>query len=101
MHLIAGGRGKSQDFTALAPAVAERCRAVYLIGEAAREIAAALAGTEVPVEECGELSRAVAAASAAARAGDTVLLSPACASYDQFPNFEVRGDYFRALVEAA
>jgi UDP-N-acetylmuramoylalanine--D-glutamate ligase len=101
VHLIAGGRGKSQDFRALAPAVAERCRAVYLIGEAAEEIGRALASTNVPVHQCGELDGAVAAASAAARAGDTVLLSPACASYDQYPNFEARGDHFRALVEAA
>jgi UDP-N-acetylmuramoylalanine--D-glutamate ligase len=101
VHLIAGGRGKSQDFRELAPAVAERCRAVYLIGEAAEEIGRALAGTDVPVRQCGELAGAVAAASAAARAGDTVLLSPACASYDQYPDFEARGDHFRALVEAA
>jgi UDP-N-acetylmuramoylalanine--D-glutamate ligase len=101
VHLIAGGRGKSQDFTPLAPAVAERCRAVYLIGEAAREIDLALAGTGVPVEQCGELRRAVEAARAAARPGDTVLLSPACASYDQYPDFEARGEHFRALVEVA
>ena len=101
VHLIAGGRGKSQDFHELAPAVAESCRAVYLIGEAAREIGLALAVTGVPVEQCGELARAVASARTAARTGDTVLLSPACASYDQYPNFEARGDHFRALVEAA
>jgi UDP-N-acetylmuramoylalanine--D-glutamate ligase len=101
VHLIAGGRGKFQDFTPLAPAVAEHCRAVYLIGEAAEEIGAALAKSGVPVQQCGELDRAVAAASAAARAGDTVLLSPACASYDQYPDFEARGDRFRDLVEAA
>jgi UDP-N-acetylmuramoylalanine--D-glutamate ligase len=98
VHLIAGGRGKSQDFTPLAPAVAERCRAVYLIGEDAGEIELALAGSAVPVEQCHELSRAVSAAHAAARPGDTVLLSPACASYDQYPDFEARGEHFRALV---
>jgi UDP-N-acetylmuramoylalanine--D-glutamate ligase len=101
VHLIAGGRGKSQDFSELAPAVAERCRAVYLIGEAAEELGRALAGTEVPVRQCGELAGAVSGASAAARAGDTILLSPACASYDQYPDFEARGEHFRALVEAA
>jgi UDP-N-acetylmuramoylalanine--D-glutamate ligase len=101
VHLIAGGRGKSQDFTPLAPAVAEHCRAVYLIGEAAGEIELALAGTGVAVEQCGELPRAVASARAAARAGDTVLLSPACASYDQYPSYEARGAHFRDLVEAA
>jgi UDP-N-acetylmuramoylalanine--D-glutamate ligase len=101
VHLIAGGRGKAQDFRPLAPPVTERCRAVYLIGEAAREIEAALAGTGVPVAGCGDLPHAVAAARAAARPGDTVLLSPACASYDQYPDFEARGDHFRALVEVA
>ena len=100
VHLIAGGRGKSQDFTPLAPAVAERCRAVYLIGEDAGEIELALAGSAVPVEQCHELSRAVSAAHAAARPGDTVLLSPACASYDQYPSYEARGAHFRALVGA-
>ncbi|HWF24173.1 MAG TPA: UDP-N-acetylmuramoyl-L-alanine--D-glutamate ligase, partial [Solirubrobacteraceae bacterium] len=101
VHLIAGGRGKAQDFSPLAPLVAERCRAVYLIGEAAGEIEAALAGTGVPVARCGDLPHAVAAAREAARPGDTVLLSPACASYDQYPDFEARGDHFRALVEVA
>ena len=101
VHLIAGGLGKSQDFTPLAPVVAEHCRAVYLIGEAAAEIELALAGSGVPVEHSGELPRAVASARAAARAGDTVLLSPACASYDQYPNYEARGQHFRTLVEAA
>jgi UDP-N-acetylmuramoylalanine--D-glutamate ligase len=101
VHLIAGGRSQSQDFRELAPVVAERCRAVYLIGETAAEIGAALAETGVPVHQCGELPAAVAAASAAARSGETVLLSPACKSYDQYPDFEARGDHFRALVEAA
>jgi UDP-N-acetylmuramoylalanine--D-glutamate ligase len=101
VHLIAGGRGKSQDFTPLAPLVAERCVAVYLIGEAAGEIDRALAGSGVPVEQSGALPRALASARAAARSGDTILLSPACASYDQYPNYEARGAHFRALVEAA
>jgi len=101
VRLIAGGRGKKQDFTPLAPAVAERCRGVYLIGEAADEIALVLAGTGVAVRRCGELARALDAARSDARAGETVLLSPACASYDQYPSFEARGDHFRALVEAA
>jgi UDP-N-acetylmuramoylalanine--D-glutamate ligase len=99
VHLIAGGRGKSQDFTPLAPVVAELCRAVYLIGETAEEIAVALAATGVPIARCGELPRAVAAARDAARAGDTVLLSPACKSFDQYPNYEARGEHFRRLVE--
>jgi UDP-N-acetylmuramoylalanine--D-glutamate ligase len=99
VHLIAGGLGKSQDFTPLAPLVAERCRAVYLIGEAAADIVRALDATDVPLHDVGDLQHAVAAARAAASPGEVVLLSPACASYDQYRNFEARGDHFRALVE--
>ncbi|HEX3832152.1 MAG TPA: cyanophycin synthetase, partial [Solirubrobacteraceae bacterium] len=102
VHLIAGGRGKRQDFSPLAGPVAERCRAVYLIGEATEELANALAPAAadgVPLHRCQELARAVHGAAAAARPGDTVLLSPACASYDQYPNFEARGQHFRELVE--
>jgi UDP-N-acetylmuramoylalanine--D-glutamate ligase len=99
VHLIAGGRSKGQDFSPLAPLAAERCVAVYLIGEAAGELARALAGAEIPVHEVENLERAVTGAAAAARPGETVLLSPACASYDQFRDFEARGEAFRALVE--
>jgi UDP-N-acetylmuramoylalanine--D-glutamate ligase len=98
VHLIAGGRGKQQDFSPLAPLVAERCRAVYLIGEAEREIAAALADAGVPIHREHDLERAVARARALAVAGEVVLLSPACASYDQYPDFEARGEHFRRLV---
>jgi UDP-N-acetylmuramoylalanine--D-glutamate ligase len=98
IHLIAGGRGKSQDFSPLAPVVAEHCRAVYLIGEAAGDLEAALAPAGIPIHQERELAAAVAAAAAAASPGDTVLLSPACASYDQYPDFEARGDHFRQLV---
>jgi UDP-N-acetylmuramoylalanine--D-glutamate ligase len=101
VHLIAGGRGKRQDFSALAAAVVQRCRAVYLIGEATEELADALApAADVPLHRCGELASAVRAAAVSARPGDTVLLSPACASYDQYPNFEARGEHFRELVAA-
>ncbi len=98
VHLIAGGRGKRQDFSSLAPLVAERCSAVYLIGEAADELAAALADTGVPLHSVGDLEHAVAVARGAARPGDTLLLSPACASYDQYRDFEARGEHFRSLV---
>ena len=98
IHLIAGGRGKQQDFSPLAPLVAERCRAVYLIGEAAEEIAAALRATGIPLHQLRDLEHALAAARAAARPGDVVLLSPACASYDQYADFEARGEHFRELV---
>jgi UDP-N-acetylmuramoylalanine--D-glutamate ligase len=100
VHLIAGGRSKQQDFTPLGPSVAERCRAVYLIGEAEDELAAALERTGVSLHLVGDLEGALHAARAAARPGEVVLLSPACASYDQYKNFEARGDHFRALVEA-
>jgi UDP-N-acetylmuramoylalanine--D-glutamate ligase len=99
LHLIAGGRGKGQAFEPLAAVVAERCAAVYLIGEASGELARALAGAGVPVHQTGDLPRAVGAARAAARPGETILLSPACASFDQYPDFEARGEHFRALVE--
>jgi UDP-N-acetylmuramoylalanine--D-glutamate ligase len=98
IHLIAGGRGKQQDFSPLAPLVADRCVAVYLVGEAAGQLKAALANAGVPLEDCGDLESAVAAASAAAADGEVVLLSPACASYDQYEDFEERGDHFRRLV---
>ena len=99
IHLIAGGRGKSQDFSPLAALVAERCRAVYLIGEAENELAEALEPSGVELHASGDLERAVATARAAAASGDVVLLSPACASYDQFRDFEARGKRFRELVE--
>jgi UDP-N-acetylmuramoylalanine--D-glutamate ligase len=98
VHLIAGGRGKQQDFGPLAPVVAERCAAVYLIGEASRELAQALEPAGVPVHELGELEPAVRAAAQAASDSETVLLSPACASYDQYKDFEARGEHFRVLV---
>jgi UDP-N-acetylmuramoylalanine--D-glutamate ligase len=101
VHLIAGGRGKRQDFSALAPLVAERCKAVYVIGEAAIELAAALEPARVPVRDLHDLEQAVGAARVAAVEGDVVLLSPACASYDQYTSFEERGEHFRALVETA
>jgi UDP-N-acetylmuramoylalanine--D-glutamate ligase len=100
VHLIAGGRSKHQDFTPLAPLVAKRCRAVYLIGEAEGELADALGPTAVPICLAGDLERALLAARAAAAPGEVVLLSPACASYDAYRNFEARGEHFRALVEA-
>jgi len=104
VHLIAGGVTKAQDFAPLAPLVAERCRTVHLIGEGAGEIAAALApaaAAGVAVAQAGDLERALAAARAAARPGEVVLLSPACASFDQYASFEARGDHFRRLVEEA
>jgi UDP-N-acetylmuramoylalanine--D-glutamate ligase len=98
VHLIAGGSRKGSDYGPLAAPVRERCAAVYLIGETAPDLRAALAPAGVPLHDCGDLEHAVAAAHAAARPGETVLLSPACASYDQYRSYEERGDHFRALV---
>ncbi len=97
IHLILGGLGKGQDFTPLRGAVTGRVARAYLIGAAAEEIAAALAGV-VPVARCDTLEEAVARAAALARPGDTVLLSPACASFDQFRDYAHRGDEFARLA---
>jgi UDP-N-acetylmuramoylalanine--D-glutamate ligase len=86
VHAILGGRGKGSDYAPLARAVAESARAAYLIGEAAGDLRAALTGT-VELVQAGDLVTAVEAARAAARPGDVVLLSPACASYDQYRSF--------------
>jgi UDP-N-acetylmuramoylalanine--D-glutamate ligase len=97
VHLILGGRGKGEDYGPLRPAVAQHCAqggAVYLIGEEAAALHAALQGA-ASLHDCGDLTTAVRRARADARPGHVVLLSPACASYDQFENFEARGEAFR------
>src|SRR5262245_3067630 len=96
--LIAGGDGKGQDFTPLAPVVRERARAVVLIGRDADKLARAIAGSNVPVERAAGMDEAVTAAFRASRRGDAVLLSPACASFDMFRNYEHRGEAFVAAV---
>ncbi|HET9045419.1 MAG TPA: UDP-N-acetylmuramoyl-L-alanine--D-glutamate ligase [Casimicrobiaceae bacterium] len=98
--LIAGGDGKGQSFADLKPAVERACRAVLLIGRDAPAIARGLAGTRVPVESVGTLDAAVARAAILARDGDLVLLSPACASLDQFRDYAERGERFTALVRS-
>lgn len=98
--LIAGGEGKGQDFAPLAAPVAAHCRAVVLIGRDARSIARSLEGSSVPVEHAGTLDVAVPRAMALAQQGDAVLLSPACASLDQFANYIERGERFASLVRA-
>jgi UDP-N-acetylmuramoylalanine--D-glutamate ligase len=95
--LILGGRDKHGDFADLALAAAEPTRVALAIGEAAGTIEKAMAGA-VPVEAVGTMDRAVRRAAELARPGDTVLLSPACASFDQYANFEERGKHFAALV---
>ena len=92
-----GGSLKGEDFAPLADAIGPNVRRAYLIGEAAEELGAVLA---VPFERSGDLETAVRAAAAAAQAGEVVLLSPACASYDQFRDFEHRGEEFVRVVRS-
>jgi UDP-N-acetylmuramoylalanine--D-glutamate ligase len=98
--LILGGRDKHGDFQALRPLVRRAVRRILTIGEAADTIEAALSGA-APVERCEAMPRAVARAAALARPGDTVLLSPACASFDQYRNYEERAPHFAELARAA
>jgi UDP-N-acetylmuramoylalanine--D-glutamate ligase len=101
VHLIAGGRAKGTPFGPLARAARGAVVRAYLVGEAGPEIAEALEREGVPAEVRGTLEAAVAAAAARARDGETVLLSPGCASFDQFSGFEERGEAFRAAARAA
>ncbi|SEH11873.1 UDP-N-acetylmuramoylalanine--D-glutamate ligase [Sphingopyxis sp. YR583] len=96
LHWIAGGKAKGDGLTACRPWFGHVKRA-YLIGEAMEPFAAEI-GDAIPVERSGDLATAVQQAAAAAKPGDIVLLSPACASFDQFSDYEQRGDVFRAAV---
>jgi len=98
LHLILGGLGKNESYSPLANALESGDHA-YLIGDAAIEIAAALDDAGIFFTHCGVLACALAGASDSADPGDVVLLSPACASFDQFRDFEERGDEFRRLVD--
>ncbi len=98
--LILGGRDKHGDFSALLPVVERAARRVLTVGEAAPLIEEAF-GDAVASERAGTMDRAVARAAEIARSGDTVLLSPACASFDQYSNFEERGEHFARLARAA
>jgi UDP-N-acetylmuramoylalanine--D-glutamate ligase len=100
VHIILGGRNKGADLASLTPLLAEKARRAYLIGEAAEEFAQALGtlGGDVPFERSGTLEQAVRSAAGQARPGEAVLLSPACASFDQFKNFVHRGESFQVLV---
>jgi UDP-N-acetylmuramoylalanine--D-glutamate ligase len=103
VHVILGGSLKGESFEPLLEPVEGCCRACYLIGEAAGQLSAALGRAEergVAVIQSGTLERAVEAAHARAEPGEVVLLSPACASFDAFADFEERGERFRELVEA-
>ena len=97
IHLILGGKDKGSDYTVLKPLLRERARHVYLIGAAAEKIASHIQGA-APVTHSGTLERAVRQAFEQASSGDIVLLAPACASFDQFDNYEHRGRVFKELV---
>jgi UDP-N-acetylmuramoylalanine--D-glutamate ligase len=93
VHLILGGSPKGEDFAPLAAAIGSNVRSVHFIGAEAGRLAEAIDG-----HDDGTLERAVAHAAELAQPGDVVLLSPACASFDQFEHYEARGDEFRRLV---
>jgi UDP-N-acetylmuramoylalanine--D-glutamate ligase len=100
VHLILGGRRKDESLEPLAGAVAERVAAVYLIGEAADDFERALAAAGPEIRRAEGLADAVGLAAEAATAGQVVLLAPAAASFDDYQDFEARGDHFRQIVEA-
>ncbi|HEY6253174.1 MAG TPA: UDP-N-acetylmuramoyl-L-alanine--D-glutamate ligase [Candidatus Angelobacter sp.] len=99
IHIILGGKDKGSDYTVLMPLLRERSKGAYLIGAAAEKIASQIQGS-TRIVQSGTLDRAVRQASEAAVAGDIVLLAPACASFDQFENYEQRGQVFKRLVHA-
>jgi UDP-N-acetylmuramoylalanine--D-glutamate ligase len=103
VHAILGGSEKNEPFSPLVAPLRERAAAVYLLGDTAKRMAAELAPLAeggVPLHRAADLEDAVRTASAAASPGEVVLLSPACASFDAFPNFEARGELFRRIVAA-
>ena len=95
--LIAGGMGKGADFTQLRPALKDKVRAALLLGQDAAQIKQAI-GDLVAVTLVADMDEAVARARGLVRPGDAVLLSPACASFDMFKNYEARGDAFADAV---
>jgi UDP-N-acetylmuramoylalanine--D-glutamate ligase len=100
LWIILGGKDKDSDFTVLRQPLRAKARAALLIGAAAPKIARQLSDDTIPVIQCGTLAAAVGKASRSAVPGHTVLLAPACASFDQFDNFEHRGRVFKDLVNA-
>ena len=97
--VILGGKDKDSDYTILAPLVRERVKQIVLIGAASEKIAAQLAGTR-PMVRATSMQDAVEKSFAAATAGDTVLLAPACASFDMFDNYEHRGRIYKECVKS-
>jgi UDP-N-acetylmuramoylalanine--D-glutamate ligase len=98
--VILGGDGKGQDFSPLADPVARFARAAVLIGRDAPQIRAVLESTGVPLLDAGTMEEAVRVATQRAHAGDAVLMSPACASFDMFRNYPHRAEVFRAAVQS-
>ena len=98
IHLIAGGVPKESDYTFIKEILAERVRSIYLVGQVSRAMYQAWSGVCLCVE-CGTLETAFNAAKNAAKPGGTILLSPGCASFDQFRSFEERGERFMALFQ--
>ena len=97
IHLILGGKDKGSDYTVLNDLLRQRVKRVYTIGAAAAKIESQVKGPELVHAET--LENAIRKASAAAQAGDVVLLAPACASFDQFKNYEHRGKVFKDIVQ--
>jgi UDP-N-acetylmuramoylalanine--D-glutamate ligase len=97
LWIILGGKDKNSDYTLLAASLKAKAHAALLIGAAASKIREQLDGS-IPLIDCATIDAAVKAAFDRARAGDTVLLAPACASFDQFENYEHRGREFKRLV---
>ncbi len=96
IHLILGGKDKGSDYSVLNDLLKQRVKRVYTIGAAAEKIESQIKGTEVVHAET--LENAIRKANAVAEAGDVVLLAPACASFDQFKNYEERGRVFKQIV---
>jgi UDP-N-acetylmuramoylalanine--D-glutamate ligase len=99
IHIILGGKDKGSDYSVMRDLLAKRAKKVYTIGSAAEKIESQLAGA-VPIVSAKTLERAIELASNAAVSGDVVLLAPACASFDQFENYEHRGRVFKERVRA-
>ena len=100
LWIILGGKDKDSDYAVLREPLRAKARAALLIGAAASKIAAHLGNDTAPVLQCGTLAAALQQAYRSAEPGDAVLLAPACASFDQFENFEQRGRVFKELVNA-
>jgi UDP-N-acetylmuramoylalanine--D-glutamate ligase len=99
IHLILGGKDKGSDYTVLNDLLRERVKRVYAIGAAAEKIESQIRGS-VEIDHAGTLETAIKHAAEAAKPGDVVLLAPACASFDQFRNYEHRGKVFKEVVHA-